>query len=360
MNSSLTLDGKYFNRKELREYAATQLRESTAPWKQELFNFILYWTDDTEISIEVPTSGSTGPPKPVRITKQQMINSAVMTQSYLGLKEKDTALLCLPVRYIAGKMMVVRAFTGKLDLYTISPAADPLSGFNASSHIDFCAMTPMQVHYSLSHSHGRDALQGISSLIIGGGSIPLPLRETLSSFSNKIFETYGMTETISHIAMRKIAPKAAEYFETLPGISIDTDERECLKIAAPALSSVPLITNDVVQIHHKDQFTWLGRADHVINSGGIKVHPEQMESLLAAHIEGRFAISSRKDRIVGEKVVLVLEQSPMKEEKERSLLEGLRKSISLPVYPKVIAYLEVFPETGSGKIDRPEIRKRIN
>ncbi|PZU02402.1 MAG: AMP-dependent synthetase, partial [Chryseobacterium sp.] len=244
-------------------------------------NFLEEWFSDSG-TIKVQTSGSTGVPKIFEIEKNKMINSAEMTCNFLGLQEGDIALICLPVEYISGKMMIVRSIIRKLKLMIVDPSTKPIENLN--EEINFCAMTPLQVENSLGKLHL------IKNLIIGGAAVSESLKTkiiqtlSLSNAHTKIFETYGMSETLSHIGLKQIAPNSEDFFTVFENVEISKDERGCLKIFAPKVNAEVLQTNDLVEIKDKNQFRFLGRIDNVINSGGAKIFPEQLEALVKKEI----------------------------------------------------------------------------
>jgi len=244
-------------------------------FEKKVIFFLKEWFSDSK-TVKVQTSGSTGVPKVIEIEKEKMLNSAKMTCDFLNLKKGNTALICLPIEYISGKMMVVRSISRKLRLIISDPSLKSLENLNDS--IDFCAMTPLQVENSLEKIHF------IKNLIIGGASVSESLKKKISQTllpshsPTQIYETYGMSETLSHIALKKIYPSQDEYFSIFDDIEISTDERNCLKISAPQLNSEILQTNDLVEIKNQNQFKFLGRIDNVINSGGAKIFPEQLEA----------------------------------------------------------------------------------
>ncbi|WP_312993153.1 AMP-binding protein [Chryseobacterium flavum] len=303
--------------------------------------------------VKVQTSGSTGTPKVFEIEKNKMINSAVMTCNFLGLEEGDTALLCLPVEYISGKMMVVRSIQRKLKLIVAEPSLKPVE--HLEKKIDFCAMTPLQVENSL------DKLHLIKNLIIGGAAVSESLKNKIFELnlntSNRIFETYGMSETLSHIALRQLMPEPEEYFTVFENVSIGLDERGCLTIFAPAVNGELLKTNDLVDIKNKKQFKFLGRIDNVINSGGAKIFPEALEALVKKAISNEAVFLGLKDESLGQKLILVIEGNESDE---------MRKIISqLPFEknfhkPKEILFMDEIPRTPNGKINRIGLYEKIN
>lgn len=333
----MTIDFKNLN--------TNKLQPKTGFEERVLF-FLKEWFSEAS-TVSVQTSGSTGIPKVFDIEKERMRNSAKMTCDFLGLKEGDTALLCLPVEYISGKMMIVRALERKLKLIVKTPDLQPLK--NLQEKVDFCAMTPLQVE----HAPGKIHL--IKNLIIGGAAVSETLKKKLSpmesdqSENRRIFETYGMSETLSHIALKEIFPNEAEYFTTFEGIEISKDERGCLTIHAPALNPDVLTTNDLVVLKNEKQFTFLGRADNVINSGGAKIFPEELETLVKKHIENEVVFLGIPDETLGQKLVLAIEGEKNENLKNEILNIPYRKAFHKP---KEIVFIDEIPRTPNGKVDR--------
>ena len=299
--------------------------------------FIEKWVDsNSEISLQ--TSGSTGTPKTVLMSKQSMVNSALATGSYFKLSPGDSALSCLPFTYIAAKMMFVRAYVLGLELECIKPSSSPLELLSKS--YDFCAMVPLQLENSISK------LDPIKTLIVGGAPLSTALMDQLKNSTSTVYETFGMTETVSHIAVKNIR-KSFSLFEVLPSVSIAVDARNCLLIEAPELASNTIQTNDLVRLHSKTTFEWVGRYDAVINSGGIKISPEQLEQQLEGLIQHRFFIASQKEAVLGAVVILVIESTTPYKSLDFEAIEPLKR-------PKHVYYVDQFIETPSGKIKRQE------
>jgi O-succinylbenzoic acid--CoA ligase len=323
-------------------------------FEKKIKQFVEEWFSDST-TVKVQTSGSTGVPKIFDIEKNKMINSAEMTCDFLGLKENDTALICLPVEYISGKMMVVRSIIRKLKLIIVDPSLTPFENIN--DEVDFCAMTPLQVEKSL------DKFFLIKNLIIGGAavseSLKLKIAQTLkfSDSQTKIYETYGMSETLSHIGLKQISPEAEDYFTVFENISISTDERGCLKIFAPNLNSEILQTNDLVEIKNENQFKFLGRIDHVINSGGAKIFPEQLETLVKKEIPNEVVFLGINDESLGQKLVVIIEG-----EKSEEVINTISKiSFEKNFHkPKDVIFVEKIPRTPNGKVNRIELTKIID
>ena len=318
---------------------------------QDLDIFLQEWHND-EPTVWVHTSGSTGTPKPMQVEKERMRASARLTCQFLGLKEGDTALLCMPLQYIAGKMVVVRSLVSGLRLIPVAPSGHPLK--DISEIPTFCAMIPMQVFNTLQVPEERAKLMEIKHLIIGGGAIDDALAKELKSFPNHVWSTYGMTETLSHIALRRLnGTEASDWYTPFENVRIRLSEENTLIIHAPNVCADELITNDIAEINPEGKFRILGRKDNTINSGGVKIQIEQVEATLKAHLDIPFQITARKDAKFGEIVVLIYNK--VKEEADiRRICEE-----KLPAYwvPKVYLPVEELPLTGTGKPDRATARR---
>jgi O-succinylbenzoic acid--CoA ligase len=349
ISTSLTINSKTFTGKQLIEFCSSGLvAAQTGSPEYNLYNFIMNWISD-EPAITVKTSGSTGKPKEIELSKDAMIKSAKLTGQFLNLKRGDRALLCLPVDFIAGKMMVVRAFVLGLDLVPVKPDSSPLKNIN--ENFCFAAMTPMQVHNTLENTDGYDKVNNIEKLIIGGGDISGKLLQKIQKLKNKTYHTYGMTETVTHIALKRlngITPDAI--FKALQGVKFEKDDRECLVINAPHISNKKIVTNDIVSLKNRTEFNFIGRFDNVINTGGIKIFPEVAEKKLSGIINSRFIIAGLPDEKLGEKVVLIVETK----DNDKDRFEKIISNSSLSRYekPKDILFIKKFPETENGKIDR--------
>lgn len=322
-------------------------------WQEAVYHFLTEWFNDSE-KITIHTSGSTGTPKAIELTKTAMRNSARMTNAFFGLNNTASALLCLPASYIAGKMMLVRAMVGDFNLIAVEPSANPFSNLN--QYIDFAAITPYQLQNSLEEIQKIENRKlKIGKIIVGGAKINSKTEATLQSLSTVFYETYGMTETCSHIALRAVnGPRKSDYFEALNGVSIRTNEKGCLCISAPHLLPDEIVTTDMVQIQNQTAFKWLGRLDNIINSGGIKINPEAVEQKLAKHIAQPFFISSVPDELLGHKPVLVIESAPYTEQAEAALQAAIDTSLTKYERPKTILYIPQFRYSASNKILKAE------
>ena len=317
-----------------------------------LEDFLAEWHNESAY-VHVQTSGSTGAPKPMLVEKQRMLNSARITCDFLGLREGDTALLCMSLDYIAGKMMVVRSIERGLKLITVAPSGHPLSQDGKGWGIDFAAMVPMQVYNSLQVPEECERLKQIRHLIIGGGAIDDSLAAALKTFPNHVWSTYGMTETLSHIALRRLnGPDASEWYTPFPSVKISLNEEGCLVIDAPEVCPERLVTNDIADLSlgpgPSDRFRILGRKDNVICSGGIKIQIETVERQLRPHLQAPFLITKRHDAKFGEAVVLLTEGTV---DEARAVCERI-----LPKYhhPRVYLHVDQIPLTETGKPARQQ------
>lgn len=306
-----------------------------------LEEFLAEWNNDSPY-VEVKTSGSTGEPKRMMVEKKRMLNSARITCDFLGLKEGDTALLCMSLDYIAGKMMVVRSIERGLKLISVEPSGHPLTKINMK--FVFAAMVPMQVYNSLLVPEEKERLMQIKHLIIGGGAIDEAMEKELREFPNAVWSTYGMTETLSHIALRRISgPEASDWYTPFESVEISLSAEGCLVINAPEVCAETLVTNDIVEIGADNRFRILGRKDNVICSGGIKLQIEEIEHELKPYVRVPYIISKRKDEKFGEVVVLLTEGSI---DEAKAICEK-----HLPKYhiPKAYVHIDQIPLTETGK-----------
>ena len=316
----------------------------------DITTFLQEWYDPKDHVIG-HTSGSTGIPKEIRLLKKDMLALARLTNEFFNIRPESNLLLCLSPTYIAGKMMIVRTILSGANLITVKPSSSPLQ--NIAEDIDFAAMVPMQVETSLSTPETASKLAHIKQIIIGGAAVSPILEQQLQQIPTACYGTYGMTETVSHIALRQINGKEkSPYYFALGNVTFEKDERECLIIHAPHLQQQTFITNDIIQLSDTTHFEWLGRHDNVINSGGVKLFPEKIETRIAPLITQRFFITSEQDSRLGQKAVLVIESEPWSETECQKLLAQLRPYLSPYEIPKAIYFQEHFKETYSGKIVR--------
>ena len=316
----------------------------------DIYRFILDFLDDSEYILQ-KTSGTTGSPKIIKLSKQALFESAKRTATFFQLKESDRAVLCLPINYIAGKMMVVRALYAGLNLITIEPSGTP--DFSGLRKIDFCAMVPMQAANLIK----QNLWPPLKTLILGGAETNSDLIKQLQLVNTAVFETYGMAETCSHIALKKLnGLNSEDCFTALPDINLSIDERACLIINAPFLST-EIRTNDSVELVSKNKFKWLGRFDNVINSGGIKIQPEELEKQIQEILQIPCAIIGIADELLGQKIALILETE--KEIDSAHLFSQLVPHINKKFLPKSITYIKKLPRNPSFKIDRIKLKELI-
>lgn len=335
VHNKFKLNGFSFTKDDLLRVAYSFIKEGEA-YEKPLGIFILDWFD-AKPYLEMNTSGSTGAPKNIRVDKQAMVNSALATGDFFDLQPGQKVLHCLPTDYVAGKMMFVRAFILGLDMEFVAPSSHPLEGVKGT--FDFCGMVPLQAKNSL-NDLGR-----IKKLIIGGAKVNKSLEQELVKVPSQIYETYGMTETITHIAAKRLGETA---FSVLPNVKITTDDKQCLVIDAHKISTETIKTNDLAELISDTQFVWKGRFDNVINSGGIKLIPEQIEEKLASSISNCFFVYGQADELLGEKLVLYVEGESMPI--DESIFEVLDKYEK----PKEIVFISEFKRTATGKVIRDQ------
>lgn len=320
-------------------------------------NFLDQWQNDSP-KVEVKTSGSTGTPKLIGVEKKFMAASAKKTCDFLGLKVGDSAVVCLPTDYISGKMMLVRGIVRGLEMLTAVPSLKPLETLD--QEIDFVAMTPLQAENSLAK------LPLVRKIILGGAGVSSTLKEKIYNelgplAKSEIYETYGMSETLSHIALRQIFPKEQKYFQAMAGVLLSRDGRGCLVISAPDIGVENLVTNDLVEFQNPNEFQVVGRFDNIINSGGGKVLPETLEEILRPFLKTDFAMTGKRDDSLGEKLVLVVAGDFSSTEKK--LMEERLKMVPWEKgwhRPKEIIFLEKIPRTETNKIARAQLKNLIN
>lgn len=325
---------------------SAELKSSAAKWKISIGKFIAQWLDEKDFVV-AKTSGSTGTPKNISLSKKLMQKSAENTASFFGLRNGATALFCLSADNIGGKMMIVRAISYGWKLFCEAPSSSP----NDENRIfDFAAMVPLQVEKILDEAPGR--LEKFKNIIVGGAPISQRLEKKLQGLESRLYATYGMTETASHVALRSLnGPNRSEYYKVFKSISANQDDRGCL-ILQSAFFDTDVVTNDLVEFDDFNVFRWLGRYDNVINSGGVKIVPEQVEKKLESLFDRRFYISSKPDESLGQQVVLHIESEPLDSSTEKLLRSELEDLLDKYEMPKKIEYHTAFEETPSGKVKR--------
>jgi O-succinylbenzoic acid--CoA ligase len=341
---TIILNGKKLTGKDILDFCRNGQDEDLLP----VADFMEEWLDPSP-DIILKTSGSTGTPKTIIVGKDQLLASAAMTADYFDFKEKQKILLCLSVNYIAGIMMIVRALYSGLDLICVNPSSNPLEALSPGMEIDFASMIPMQ----LQQVKEMPALTQIRTLLLGGGPVDATLEKSIQDLPTQIYHGYGMTETFSHIALRKVnGADASPVFKALKGIELTQDNRACLVINAPLLLKESLTTNDVVELLSPNEFIWKGRFDHVINSGGIKIFPEELEKKLQPFLNRRFYFQGVPDEKLGQKLVMMIEGEGMEENELNALQAEMKIRFNKYEMPKEIQFLRKFVETESGKVIR--------
>ncbi len=349
----LRVGGDVVAEEHLREWYRDHLVHQES-WISDIASALEDWLNDEEY-ISVQTSGSTGKPKRIKNSKAAIIRSAEKTARYLGLKHGQSALNVLPTGFIAGRMMIYRALVSGLDLTCLAPKLDlSQSILSLSSEFDFCAMTPLQVETTLDQS--PEAISKIGSLIIGGAPISAALQERIALLDTMCFATYGMTETITHVAMRALNhPAPEQHYTAIEGVRFETEDG-CLVIYADHIDQAVVKTTDIVELMSDRSFVWKGRADHVINRGGVKLHPELIELQLAPALSQRFFIGRRGADQVGEEPVLIIEGS----EKDLDDIYAVLNRLPKLWRPAEVHFVSRLEKTESGKIIRDISRYDIS
>jgi len=339
----IKLNGKVFSKEAILKTNSLNFESKEA---ENVLTFLKNWFDNSDY-FEVQTSGSTGEPKTIKIPKQSFIESAKNTCNYLNLNKKTNALLCIPVKYIGGKMMVIRGLVSGYNLIIGEVNNNPLRNLNEK--INFIAITPYQA-YNVLENNPKE-LGNIKNIIIGGGSVNESFIYEIKDFENYIYSTFGMTETVSHIALRKLNGKdKSEYFEVLEPYKISKNEDGCLVIHCPTLSKELIVTNDIIELNN-NKFKWLGRKDYIINSGGIKINPEEIEKIIAPFLPGiNYYISSVLDDKLGNKLVLKVEKK--KGFKFKIFPSFINSKLEKYKQIKEIIYLDSFDYTENEKVIR--------
>ena len=321
----------------------------------QALSFCREWMEGKEGFIQ-KTSGSTGTPKEIEITRGQMIASAKATGEFFHINDSDFLLACLHPNYIAGKMMLVRAMVWDCPIQLLDPSSDPFQYLSENNLPYFVAMGPLQVENSLKNPESKQKLQQIKNILIGGAPCSLQLQRELSENRINAWQSFGMTETVSHIALAKITGSPL-WYHPLPRVKIGQDIREALWIESPMSGKHRIQTNDRVTINSSGSFLWLGRVDFVVNSGGIKLFPEAIEPQIEVEVnklfpDKRFFLGGISDPVLGQKLVLLIESPEKDIEKAKILLEQLKPKISHYERPREVIFLNQFEETSNGKINR--------
>jgi O-succinylbenzoic acid--CoA ligase len=372
MVHTFVLNGTSYPLQQLAEVGA---HAHLSPYERQVLQFAQQWLSGQE-TFTVQTSGSTGKPKSVLITRMQMVTSARLTGQAVGLQPGDQALVCVSVAYIAGMMMLVRGFELGLHLTIVDPVSQPLAPFPSATRFDFTAMIPLQLQETLQGApHERAILDGMKGILIGGAPVSQMLEERLQCITAPLYHTYGMTETVSHIALRRLnGPQRSACYVPFDGVRLGQDERGCLTITSALSRGETLQTNDLVELYANGSFRWLGRIDNVINSGGIKVQIEKveiaLEAWLARYQEGRYAdrrffVGALPDSRLGEMVIAAIEGEPfgggetLSPEMTATIRHMLQHVLTPYEIPRQWYFIPRFLETPTGKIDRSANLQRL-
>ncbi|WP_035454884.1 AMP-binding protein [Algoriphagus terrigena] len=328
--------------------------EALPDFAKAAFTFCHAWLSGAKTFVQ-QTSGSTGVPKKIEVTREQMLASSIATGAFFNANESTQLLCCLSPEYIAGKMMLVRAMVWDCPIWLVEPSGIQLDAISFVP--DFVAMVPLQVEKAIENPPSVATLRGVKHLIIGGASISKKLKSKLVVNSIEAWQSYGMTETVSHIALAKITQGDLLY-QTLPGVEIGQDGRGALWVKSPMSRTEKIQTNDLVDLKSENGFLWLGRADFVVNSGGIKLHPELLESKAESVIQeffpgSRFFFFGEFDEKLGQKLVLILENEPNLETSKK-LTVSLVNNLSRFEVPKEVYFSREFVLTPNGKINRSQ------
>ncbi len=371
--SGITLNDKVYTVDEIRDGQFVTADATLTENARNTLKFCQQWlTGQREFLVN--TSGSTGKPKQITLTRQQMEISARLTGNTLGLHAGQRALVCLPTRYIAGRMMLVRGFVLGMALTVVEPASDPLATLPAGATFDFTALIPLQLQTLLDGPPVRQTmLNYMSAILVGGGPVSVAQHQQLQSVTAPIYHTYGMTETVTHIALRRLnGPDASPAFSPLKGVQLGMDERRCLTIKSAVTQGGILHTNDSVELRADGSFLWLGRWDNVINTGGVKVQVEKVERVLeqvllqdmgnSGHTNithRRFFIGPLPDTRLGQLVAVIMEGKPLPQVMEKKIHGALGEHLEVYEVPRQFYYQPQFIETPTGKIDRPAILDQL-
>lgn len=335
----------------IHEYRANDFSPLSEPAAHEILAFLAEWWNSEEY-ITVQTSGSTGAPKAIQLLKESVGASAKNTIEFFDISPDSCLLLCLPCRYIAGKLILVRAIVSGASVVAVEPNLNPLAQLD--SRVDFAAMIPAQVSSALLDESLKKKLSTIPAVLLGGGPVSSELEGQLKAFTNRFFHSYGMTETATHVALREIN-RDTDY-TALSGVQFSVDERECLRIQADYLPEA-IQTNDLVELHDERHFRWLGRFDHAIISGGIKHIPEVLESVLSAHIHLPFFAYGEPHAALGQQLVLVVESEPWPLNQHDALKAFLTQHLARHSHPAKVYFSSQFARTETGKIQREKTVK---
>lgn len=296
--------------------------------------------------IECHSSGSTGAPKSIFIPREQLIKSALRTIDYFNLTKSSTLYSCISPDYIGGKMMLIRAEVCGGKLCWEKPSNRPLFE-GVTTEIDLLAVVPSQMRHIIDNIN---QIPKIRNIIIGGAPIPVALKEEIVKSGLNAYETYGMTETASHIALRKIE-ESNQGFSPLADIEIGLDQRDCLVITIPDWGN--FITNDIAQINSDNTFNILGRYDNIIITGGKKVNPEEIEQELEVILDCEVIAWGAPNALWGEIINIAVAPDCVYTEEE---IIRIAKELLPPEKRPRRAIKTDIPHLSNGKKDRKALQ----
>ena len=354
--TSLLLNGREFSYAAIQQYPA-QFDVPVNGYEAKLLDFVRQWLNGTQ-EFSLTTSGSTGSPQPITLRRRQLEASARRTGDFFDLGPGDRALVCLNCEYIGGLMMLVRGLERNMYLTIVEPHADPFAYVAAEAEFDFAAFVPLQLKAVLAAGHAP-RLNRMKSLLVGGAPADATLQQELRPLTVPVLLTYGMTETCSHVALRRLnGPEASPHYRVLSGIAAAQDERGCLTLRGDVTDDQLIVTNDQVNLLDAHTFEWLGRADFVINSGGVKVPAEKVELVLDVALaeigeSRRCFVAGQPDERLGQAVTAFIEGPPLSAPVEQQLLGLLAERLGRYEQPRQLRYVPAFQTTATGKLDRP-------
>lgn len=326
------------------------------PYFAKAYDFIQSWRSDT-MSFNLQTSGSTGIPKIISVSRNQLSSSAAMTGRALDLGSGTRALVCLNIEYVAGIMMLVRGMELGWELTIMEPVANPLNHLPREVQFDFVALVPMQMAACLEDKRTKDNIKHLGKVLLGGAPVSRTLLKQIQNLDIPVYQSYGMTETVSHVALRKLNGKnRGEAYQFLPGVSAGMDARGCLFVSGQMTNGETIQTNDLVEMKTNNEFIWLGRYDNVINSGGVKIILDRVDEQIAVVLEVLQFLNPyfswfQEDEKLGQKLVLFIEGEGNDVEEER-LIQEIRKQVSAYQTPKHVYFVNRFEKTPTDKTDK--------
>jgi len=361
--ASLLLNGREFTYAAIQQYPA-QLDVPVNGYEAKVLDFVRQWLTGTQ-EFGLTTSGSTGTPQPITLRRRQLEASAARTGDFFGLGPGDRALVCLNCEYIGGMMMLVRGLERNMHLTIVEPQGNPLDLVPADAEFDFTALVPLQLRAVLAAGQvGR--LEAMKAILVGGATVDAKLATAIEALRAPVYHTYGMTETCSHVALRRLnGPEATTAYRVLSGIAAGQDERGCLTLRGDVTDDQLVITNDQVHLLDAHTFEWLGRADFVINSGGVKVPAEKVELVLDVALaeigeSRRCFVAGQPDERLGQAVTAFIEGPALAAAQEQLLLELLATRLGRYEQPKQLRYVTEFQTTATGKLDRPATLRQVS